>query len=100
MQVRCSVCGKLFEASQRGRRYCSNACRQLAYRERGKLRFHGAPGVKPEIDEIADVQRALMEARRLVNRFAELSQRATPALRPGCKRVSRALYEAIEREGW
>jgi hypothetical protein len=34
LQLRCQVCGEAFTASRADARYCSNACRQDAYRKR------------------------------------------------------------------
>jgi hypothetical protein len=34
LSLRCHVCGETFEASRGDARYCSNACRQDAYRKR------------------------------------------------------------------
>jgi predicted nucleic acid-binding Zn ribbon protein len=33
---RCPVCGKLFEAQRRSKRYCSNSCRVRAQKRRAK----------------------------------------------------------------
>jgi hypothetical protein len=34
IESRCSICSKWFKAKTRKARYCSNACRKLAYRKR------------------------------------------------------------------
>jgi hypothetical protein len=40
LEVRCARCGEAFLAQRITARYCSNACRQLAYLDR-----HAPPGV-------------------------------------------------------
>jgi len=53
LEARCARCGEAFLAQRISARYCSNACRQLAYLDR-----HAPPGVGGPLTMV-DLERLL-----------------------------------------
>jgi hypothetical protein len=61
----CVICGRSIRRSGPGRRrlYCSNACRQRAYRQRDEERIWR--GSDPDLDDVDDVATILKAALKL-----------------------------------
>ena len=97
MIVTCQSCGAPFEARSTAK-YCSNACRQRAYRERGcsaPMRVAPPRAVIGKIDAEEAVCRAHQAA-------ADLSRASAQAPAPLClslDRAARAIEAALRGEG-
>ena len=101
--IRCG--GPLPQGSTRRRRYCSDACRVAAMRERqaslayGPFRPLGAePGVVPAAAHPDDqVAVAVLEGRGVAGAFLRLGREARPQLAWRCEGVGAAISEALRR---
>lgn len=106
----CAVCGTSIEAKRRHAVYCGGTCAKRAQRmglsrplvEREPLRDIIPTPVplgrmrKPSVDDIAQL---LMQSYGLAASFRYASERADFRLRAMCARLSRAISDALEREG-
>jgi ribosomal protein S27AE len=51
LEVRCARCGEVFLAQRITRRYCSNACRQMAYLNRHRPPGGGGPVTLADVEQ-------------------------------------------------
>lgn len=94
----CENCGKVFQARNKNRRFCSDKCRERNRRVGIPVTPEGrCPGLSAEAEQVAA---AVTGARCASNTLAQLSATAPFPLRPGCARISHAITDAIDAEGW
>ena len=95
----CAWCGKTFTAGRKDKIYCSSACRYNAFywKRDGGWSFNGRD-VEPEVlkDELVEAFVSLHAAASVLRAEAD---NGVPAFRPVCRRVSDAVFSALEREG-
>ena len=98
----CSKCGRQYEARRKTSKYCSDACRKKAFRERDSWvpMVPDAPMPPPPPATFDDVAEALDEARRVSNDFGRLAHTAPRQLRPGCARIGEGIARLIREEEW
>lgn len=96
---RCAWCGEPFEAQRSTAKYCSSSCRGNGNRHPDQT-LDADPGLNVGESDLKRVSFAIGEARRLASTLGALSVTAPLQLRAGCARISRAIAEAIEKEGW
>ena len=101
MEMMCPMCGELYEAKNRNKRYCSHRCRQAAYRMHAKT-FEAFEGVENAPSPVAtvDLMNAIRRARFAANDFFYLSNTAPFQVRGKCERIAEAIASALDREGF
>ena len=97
----CPICGEIYEAKNRNKRYCSGRCRQAAHRIHAKT-FEAFEGMDNPPSPVAtvDTMNALKRARITASDFYFLSNTAPYQLRPACSRIAEAIVAALDREGF
>jgi len=98
VQIVCEVCGKTFEAERRSAKYCSNACKMRKRNNKGYRKDWTKPAA-PGGASLAEVQQALMDAKRAANDLGKLASTAPYQLRAACARISCAIHDALKAEG-
>ena len=101
IEMMCPICGEIYEAKNRNKRYCSPRCRQAAYRMHSKT-YEAFEGVKDAPSPVAavDVMNALKRAQITANDFSYLSHTAPYQVRGMCERIAVAIVAALDREGF
>lgn len=105
MAGRCRWCGGELPAATARRRYCSDACRQAAYRAR-----KGGVRLRPEVDSSApahvrarlddrDVAAAVVQARGAAATLDAAGRRGPRELRALCARLAGGILSLLEEVG-
>lgn len=95
-QATCKRCGKPIEIKEIGpnkREWCSQACKQAAYREREKERKVEAAHDTLLSERIAELERQLVEANELIEGLLEKKQSKQPVKRKLQEKLSRVLEQ-------
>lgn len=97
----CAYCGQLFRTESHKARFCSTRCRVAAHRRKKRdAPIVPSAQIKPPPGTVDDVRLAVGMARTASNDLARLAGTAPWQLRPGCHRISRAISDAVDAEGW
>lgn len=101
MEMMCPMCGEIYEAKNRNKRYCSPRCRTAAHRMHAKT-FEAFEGVgnAPSPVGVVDAMNAIRRAHFAANDFYFLSNTGPYQLRSACLRIAEAITEALRREGF
>ena len=102
IEMMCPICGEIYEAKNRNKRYCSARCRTAANRAHAETcrQFEAIMDTPPSPVLTADCMDALKRARITSNDFAYLSAVAPYQLREPFRRISYAIAEALSQEGF
>lgn len=94
---RCHTCGKEIDAGSSGRAriYCSDKCRQRAYRERKYL--HSTSFSQPMSDDRA--AEIIHDLQLEVAVMRDASKRANPLYRPLFSELADGLYQLLDSRG-
>ena len=102
MEMMCPICGELYEAKTRNKRYCSGRCRTAAHRMHAETfrQFEAAFEVPPSPVLTVDCMNALRRANITANDFYFLSRTAPYQLRAKFDRIANAISDALLQEGF
>lgn len=101
MIKRCEICGRQFSAKRSTAKYCSNGCKQKAYRHHQGYPFAGElkePDVRLTLTE-EDVRSVVQQAHITASDLSRAAMSTTAPLCLSLGRCAKALEQALRREG-
>lgn len=96
---RCPWCGNTFTAGRKDKKYCSDSCRNNAFRWKHdggwKLDGTGATSVVPP----EEIVQAIVSLRASAQVLSAAAKNLNAKFRPVCERISGRVFDVLEQEG-